>query len=162
MRAKVSVQLQAMLQPSSSVKWRPWSASFRGPKILQIVDVKSGLHRWWAIIIRPITVIGSLVRRPVCGLALSYGRWISFIFLFGRNLRIRSFNFFGVGKYGFLSILSHLSNNPLYWLWRHLSPTIRRTRFLHFPRGLFLLLYPQKSAHWIYSPSSYLQARLNA
>lgn len=69
----------------------------------------------------PPVEIASLMRRPVCGLALSCRRKTSFIFLFGRPLRIPSFHFFNVCT----------CRSKLWHLW----PRIPLTRSLHYPRS---------------------------
>jgi hypothetical protein len=59
---------------SSSAKRRPRSASFRGPKRLKSEGAKSGLKGGCRRTVHPIVAIASLVRRLVCGLALSCTR----------------------------------------------------------------------------------------
>jgi hypothetical protein len=152
-RSKVFLELQAKLQLVVFCKIASLECIIQEAKLVEMVGAKSGLQRGWGLIIHPIAVIASLVRKLVCSLALSYGRrWTWFIFLFGRTLRILSGIFFIVGEYVCVLNVAPLSNilcidcggtslqHSVYPMWRHLSPTIPITRTLHCPGRLLLWL----------------------
>jgi hypothetical protein len=83
----------------------------QGGKKVEVGGCRIKTVEGWGGTLYPTVAIASLVRGLVCGLALSCGRMIWFIFLLGRTFRIRCFNFFNVSKYRFEFIVAPLSKN---------------------------------------------------